>query len=100
MSGKREEVEGEPASESTQLPASASSASGKGESVSGYFRKLFEEHPEWLQLRDNESVYQRYRQDHGVEPNAFAKQMLSMIKSMLRKGEMTKRQGRKNDDDE
>ena len=58
------------------------------ESVSGYFRKVFEERPEWLIEKSNDAILARYRVDHQLAPDAeLAKnirQSLSNLKSILR----------------
>ena len=57
-------------------------------SVSGYFRKLFEERPEWLQETSNAVILDRWRADHGKGPDDSVpgniKANLANIKSVLR----------------
>ena len=61
--------------------------------VSGYFRKVFEERPEWLGEKSNDAILARYREDHSIAPGGEVdkkiKQNLANLKSVLRK------QGRK-----
>ncbi len=58
---------------------------GKGESLSGYFRKLFEENPEWLKGTSNDVVVERYKADHpGHEVTQRIRQSMANIKSTLR----------------
>jgi len=61
-------------------------ASKEGESVSGYFRKIFAEKPELLRGRSNEEVLTLWAADHGGKPaNDRVKQNLSNVKSLMRK---------------
>ncbi len=61
----------------------------KKKSVSGYFRKVFEQHPEWLKEKSNDLVLAQYRTDHGMTSEAAIKDSvknnLANIKSVLRK---------------
>jgi hypothetical protein len=58
-----------------------------GETVAGYFRKLFEENPQWLRERSNQALLDRWLQDHPQEKKVSerVRQNLSNIKSVLRK---------------
>src|SRR4051794_39530689 len=71
---------------------------GKGESISGYFRPLFAEHPEWLHGTSNDAILAKYREDHGMALDAPVdkniKQNLANLKSNLRKQGRQKRRGR------
>ncbi len=62
----------------------------KGESVMGYFRQLFEQHPEWLKETKNAVILDQYRKDHQLPAdgavNGTIKQGLANAKSLLRKG--------------
>lgn len=62
---------------------------GDGGSSWSYFGKLFEEHPEWLDERSNDLILARYREDHGLAPDApidkTVKNNLANIKSVRRK---------------
>jgi hypothetical protein len=65
--------------------------------LSGYFRTVFGERPEWLDEKSNDAILARYRADHGLAPDAplppNIRQGLSNIKSVLRhKG---RKQGRR-----
>lgn len=64
-------------------------AKSKTGSLSGYFRELFEEHPEWLKEKSNSAILDRYRQDHGLAPDAPLEKRittnLANLKSQLRK---------------
>ncbi len=57
--------------------------------ISGYFRQLFAEKPEWLKETSNDAILERYRTDHGLPPGAALDQSiksnLANIKSVLRK---------------
>jgi len=59
----------------------------QGESVSGYFRRIFEENPQWLDERSNDALYARWLLDHpgDKEVPERVRQNLSNIKSVLRK---------------
>jgi hypothetical protein len=58
----------------------------KGESVGGYFRKLFRENPEWLRTKSNDQVVARWKADHpGKEFTSKIRANLSNIKSTERK---------------
>jgi hypothetical protein len=58
-----------------------------GESVSGYFRKVFEESPKLLKTRSNDEVLQRWLKDHPGEKEVSAqvRNSLMNVKSLLRK---------------
>jgi hypothetical protein len=62
-----------------------------GESQSGYFRRIFQEHPEWLFEKSNDAVLARYRADHSVpdgqELPRNVRNNLANLKSVLRKKE-------------
>ena len=66
-----------------------------GESISGYFRKVFEEHPSWLNTRSNDLLYKRWLKDHPKDQEVTEKvrQNLSNTKSLLRR-EGRKKRGR------
>jgi hypothetical protein len=70
----------------------------KGNSVSGYFRTVFGQRPEWLGEKSNDAILARYREDHGMAPGAEIdkkiKQNLANLKSVLRKQGRQKRRGR------
>jgi hypothetical protein len=68
------------------------SKSRDGESISAYFKRIFQERPDLLKSRSNDEILQRWRDDHGekdVPKNVH--QGLSNVKSILRK----KKKGRK-----
>jgi hypothetical protein len=56
------------------------------ESVSGYFRKIFQNRPELLNSKSNEELIQRWKSDHGTNqvPNSV-RSNLANLKSQLRK---------------
>ena len=58
-----------------------------GESVSGYFRKVFEENPKLLKTRSNDEVLQRWLKDHPGETEVppQVRNSLMNVKSLLRK---------------
>ena len=58
-----------------------------GQTVSGYFRRVFAENPKWLGTRSNDDVLARWLKDHPGETAVPEKvrQNLSNVKSLLRK---------------
>jgi hypothetical protein len=66
---------------------SAGSGNGdKGESISGYFRKVFRENPKLLKQRSNDELLHRWSVDHpGEQVTNRIKQNLANLKSILRK---------------
>ncbi len=58
-----------------------------GESISGYFRRIFDENPKWLDTRSNEQLFSRWLADHpgDNEVPERVRHNLSNIKSVLRK---------------
>jgi hypothetical protein len=65
----------------------------QGESISGYFRKVFAANPQWLDSRSNDAVLAQWLADHPGETEVpgKVKQNLSNIKSVLRKKGRKKR---------
>lgn len=65
----------------------------RGESVMGYFRQVFEKHPEWVKEKSNDLVLAQYRQDKGLATDAPVdariKQNLANTKSIMRKHSRT-----------
>src|SRR4051794_29512653 len=61
---------------------------GQGESVAGYFRKIFAQNPRLLKERSNEELFRRWLADHPdhTEVPEKVKTGLQNIKSVLRKG--------------
>ena len=57
-----------------------------GETISGYFRKIFAEHPKLLKGRSNEEVLKQWLTDHPGETEIprNVKQGLQNVKSVLR----------------
>jgi hypothetical protein len=79
-----------------QQTASAQPNSQAGtENVAGYFRKLFDENPQWLKERSNQALLDRWLHDHPQEKTVpeRIKQNLSNVKSVLRK-KLRKKGGR------
>jgi hypothetical protein len=66
-------------------PAAQAPASN-GESIAGYFRKIFAETPKLLKTRSNEKLLKRWLADHPDEKKVpdSVKSSLSNIKSVLR----------------
>src|SRR3954471_12397394 len=65
---------------------------GKPETVSGYFRQVFQENPRLLRERSNQPLLDRWLADHPGEtevPKAV-KQNLANIKSVLRSKKRTR----------
>jgi hypothetical protein len=74
--------------------APAGQAKGNGETVSGYFRKVFAENPGLLDSRSNDELLQRWLKDHPGETEVpkNVKVGLQNVKSVLRsKGRRKKR---------
>lgn len=74
----------------------------KGPSLSGYFKGVFEQHPEWVENKTNDQVLAQYRQDHNLPPDAAVekrvKDAMANAKSFMRKllrGGGKKKVGRK-----
>ena len=71
---------------------------GNAPSVSGYFRTVFAERPEWLGEKSNDPILARYREDHNIAPGGEIdkkiKQNLANLKSVLRKQGRKKKRGR------
>lgn len=61
---------------------------GEG-NISGYFRQVFTEHPELLKTKSNDAILAKYREDHGLAPDAELekniKNGLANVKSIMRK---------------
>jgi hypothetical protein len=58
----------------------------KGESKNGYFRRIFESHPEWLVAKTNEAVVAQWQADHpGKEMTRQYKQSMANAKSFVRR---------------
>src|SRR6266849_2253867 len=59
----------------------------EGESISGYFRKIFEENPKLLKGRSNEELLKRWLADHPGQKEVpeKVKNNLANVKSVLRK---------------
>ncbi len=75
-----------PPSHQDATPATPPPAKPDGESISGYFRKVFAENPGLLKSRSNDEILLRWQADHpGEELTSRIKQNLSNIKSVLRK---------------
>jgi hypothetical protein len=62
---------------------------GSGESMSAYFRTVFNAKPHWLNQTSNDEVIARYRADHNMAASAdvgkSVKQTMANVKSILRK---------------
>ncbi len=65
---------------------SSSNADGGGESIQGYFRKVFAEHPRLLKERSNDELLRRWLADHPGETEVprSVKIGLQNVKSVLR----------------
>jgi hypothetical protein len=68
----------------------------RGETVSGYFRKVFQENPRLLEGRSNQELLDRWLKDHPGEKEVpkTVKANLQNIKSILRKELRAKKGGR------
>ncbi len=71
---------------SAQAKSAVQSAGDGGETVAGYFRKLFKENPKLLGERSNETLLKRWLADHPghAEVPGNVKANLSNLKSVLR----------------
>ena len=60
---------------------------GDGETVSGYFRRVFEERPDLVQSGSNQEIFDRWLADHAGEKDVpqRVKQILFNVKSLLRR---------------
>src|SRR5262245_27361143 len=69
----------------------------QGESVAGYFRKVFAENPKLLKERSNEELFRRWLEDHPGhnEVPSKVKTGLQNIKSVLRKAKGKKKRGKR-----
>src|SRR5438045_2805856 len=67
--------------------AKKKAAISNGESISSYFRKVFEENPKLLKTRSNQELMDRWLEDHPGETEVpkNVRQNLSNVKSVLRK---------------
>jgi len=75
-------------SSESETPAEVGEATGtQGESISGYFRRLFEAKPRLLKLSNNDKIFKIWLQDHPdqTEVPLKVKQGLANIKSLMRK---------------
>jgi hypothetical protein len=72
-------------SSSAADPASSGNAQ-PGESIAGYFRKVFKDNPSWLMERSNDKLLQKWLADHPDlnEVSNSVKKGLGKIKSILR----------------
>ena len=80
----------------TDSTTGTSSQDGKGENISGYFRKLFEQNRAWLESRSNDDVLAQWLKDHPDQKTVpdRVKQNLSNVKSVMRK-KLRSKSGRK-----
>lgn len=57
--------------------------------VSGYFRQLYEAHPDWLEQKSNDMVLEQYRKDNNLAPDAEipqkVKYAMANVKTSMRK---------------
>src|SRR5947209_2862492 len=68
-----------------------------GETMQGYFRRLFRENPEWVKPRSNERIYERWHQDHpghGEVPKQWQNALTNVKSHLRRKGKGKRRVGR------
>jgi hypothetical protein len=90
IKGKSKGTNGKPA-----IQNDGRKASQGGETVAGYFRKIFNENPKLLKGRSNEELLKRWLADHPglTEVPQTVKYNLANVKSVLRK-KLRKRGGR------
>jgi hypothetical protein len=79
---KNAEKSNSPTPAQAQKPAAAS----EGETISGYFRKVFKAKPKLLRTRSNQEVLDQWLKDHPdhTEVPENVKQALANVKSVLR----------------
>lgn len=79
----------------TDTGAAKDNAQAGGETISGYFRKLFKENPQWVKERSNQALIDRWLKDHPgqTEVPKNLRQNLANVKSDLRK-KLRKKPGR------
>src|SRR6266850_6317938 len=70
----------------THMPKAKANAKASAETVSGYFRRLFQENPKLLDGRSNEELLGRWLKDHPGEKEVpeRIKNSLANVKSVLR----------------
>src|SRR5260370_14566737 len=51
---------------------------------SGYFRKILTENPGWLDLKSNDPIRARWKQDHGQDMSDRVARLMTNVKSKLR----------------
>ncbi len=57
----------------------------KGQSLRGYFRHQLEEHPEWLDLKDNSAILEQWKIDNpGQDASERIRANLASLKSKMR----------------
>jgi hypothetical protein len=86
----------DPGADGPKTPgASSGSGNGQGESIQGYFRRLFQENPRLLKSRSNEELLERWLNDHPghTEVPKQVKSGLANLKSVLR-SKQRQRKGR------
>ena len=68
----------------------------RGETVSGYFRKVFQDNPRLLEGRSNQELLDRWLKDHpdAKEVPGTVKKNLANVKSLLRQEARRKKGGR------
>jgi hypothetical protein len=71
----------------TKAKVKSTNNTPEGETVSGYFRKIFNENPKLLKGRSNEELLRRWLADHPgqTEVPQTVKNNLANVKSVLRK---------------
>jgi hypothetical protein len=60
-------------------------AKSNGESISAYFTKLFQEHPEWVDLATNKPILDHWKQQRGADMDKKTRQIMANQKSKMRK---------------
>src|SRR4051794_23415337 len=78
-------------------PATPAVSGEGGETVAGYFRKIFQDNPQLLRERSNDALYERWLADHPghTEVPAKVKGNLQNIKSVLRNKAKKRKAARK-----
>ncbi len=71
---------------------------GSAPSLSSYFRHVYHEHPEWLGVKTNDLMKERWKQDHnGQEMTSREQSTMANVKSLMRKALRKRRRAAKKD---
>jgi hypothetical protein len=87
MPRKAKQAQDSGADQTATLNSGNNATNQKGESVAGYFRKVFKKNPKLLMERSNEPLFRRWLDDHPdqTEVPQSVKTSLQNIKGVLRR---------------